>query len=943
MKKIIILLLGIFVTYNITWGQEVLTDKNNYIKILSVNSKGLTFEININDFDTVSEIIDGKKYNIISLKHESFIKETGFPELPKIVRDISIPSTSDIKGKVIYSEFKEIKLPVIPSKGILLRKTDPKDVPYTFDKIYAKNEFFPSNNFEFSGPYIMRNVRGSTISIYPFAYNPITQIVRIYTKLVIEVSFDGTNNKNVLTRSTETENQYFESIYRNHFINHNSQFASIVANSSSVMSNRSVSDNGKMLIITHDNFYNDILNYAAHKNSIGIPTQVVKMSTIGSTSTHIYNYIQNSYNSDNTLTFVLLVGDHAQVPSMMANSSIGSSGSDPSYSLIVGNDNYPDIIVGRFSAETNTQLATMINRSIQYDNMSAQSWFHKGIGIASTQGPGDNNEYDYQHIRNIRNILLNYHYTSVDELYEGSQGGQDASGNPTAAMVSSSINSGASIINYAGHGDHDRWVTSTFLNANVNALTNDNKLPFVFSVACQVGNFTGHTCFAETWLRATNSSSGNPTGAIAFYGSSQNQSWDPPMKAQDEFNLLLSSNSNTTFGALCYNASLAMISSYGQNGVNEFKFWNIFGDPSLIVIPHRPIVPIISGTDNPYSFQQVAYTVSNLPANTSVTWGVSNNATIISGQNTNNVTISICDGSTATLTATLSGNVNTVLTKTLYVNQGELTITCYNDRIEATYIHPYAQCYDWDISQNFINGGIINCGNQSVVLHPANGQTGGYINARARKNNCIMPWQYDYGEVWSWQPTLIGNFNPLRPEPLSVHLYEEVPNQASIGNIEYYWYFGGNLFEVTSESSLFTHNWPCGEYMFKLIVHADNKETSSEDIGFWGMCRGGRSSSSWSAAYPNPASNELIIEKTEEDTENNIAAQNIEKSISNKKASIKVLIYSHSTTKLVYSKNYPSSTQQIKIDTSKLPNGTYYLNIIENGEKVKEQTIIVSH
>ena len=88
--------------------------------------------------------------------------------------------------------------------------------------------------------------------------------------------------------------------------------------------------------------------------------------------------------------------------------------------------------------------------------------------------------------------------------------------------------------------------------------------------------------------------------------------------------------------------------------------------------------------------------------------------------------------------------------------------------------------------------------------------------------------------------------------------------------------------------------------------------------------------------YPNPANDELIIDKIEDGNDDNI---NIGKS----KTTIKVLLYSHSTTKLVFSQDYPSSTQQIKIDTSKLPNGVYYLNIIENGEKVKQQTIIVNH
>jgi hypothetical protein len=37
------------------------------------------------------------------------------------------------------------------------------------------------------------------------------------------------------------------------------------------------------------------------------------------------------------------------------------------------------------------------------------------------------------------------------------------------------------------------------------------------------------------------------------------------------------------------------------------------------------------------------------------------------------------------------------------------------------------------------------------------------------------------------------------------------------------------------------------------------------------------------------------------------------------------------------------SAEQIRINTSQLPNGVYYLNMIANGEKIKQQTIIINH
>ncbi|MDR2065287.1 MAG: T9SS type A sorting domain-containing protein [Prevotellaceae bacterium] len=101
--------------------------------------------------------------------------------------------------------------------------------------------------------------------------------------------------------------------------------------------------------------------------------------------------------------------------------------------------------------------------------------------------------------------------------------------------------------------------------------------------------------------------------------------------------------------------------------------------------------------------------------------------------------------------------------------------------------------------------------------------------------------------------------------------------------------------------------------------------------------------SAYSAAYPNPAGNELTIDREEKSDEVITNATINVQNAQTKNTTVKVLLYSHSTAKLVYSKDFPASEQQIKIDTSKLPNGIYYLNIIANNEKIKQQTIVVNH
>jgi hypothetical protein len=129
-------------------------------------------------------------------------------------------------------------------------------------------------------------------------------------------------------------------------------------------------------------------------------------------------------------------------------------------------------------------------------------------------------------------------------------------------------------------------------------------LPFICSVACNNGQFDDYdTCFAEAWLRATNN--GEPTGAIGVFASTQSQSWDPPMDAEDEIVDILietyENNRRTSYGALCFEGTMHMMDEYGSGCYDETDSWTVFGDPSLQVrtdtpddmtVTHDDLIPI---------------------------------------------------------------------------------------------------------------------------------------------------------------------------------------------------------------------------------------------------------------------------------------------------------------------------------------------------------------
>ncbi|MFZ5354086.1 MAG: C25 family cysteine peptidase [Bacillota bacterium] len=554
-------------------GEKAVMDIKN--KANDVNVTVLESDLNhtvvrfdVNNFSKNSVIIDGKEHYTISCDGTGSHYDRGKPDLPRISRSIIIPGDSDVKLKVISSEYEDYKnFPIAPSKGTIMRTEDPKDVSYSFGHEYKNGHFYPAELAVISEPFIMRELRGATITLNAFQYRPAGETLRVYTSVTVEIVSEGKSTVNTLKSSSAVRiTKDFEAVYANTFINYEN------FRKSEMSVQRDASETGSMLIISYDSFSSAMDPFIQWKNSNGISTTLVNISTVspGNNSTEIKNYIQNYYNQNPNLTYVLLVGDYAQVSSPAYSDGV----SDPTYTKVAGSDNYPDIYVGRFSAETIEDVQTQIDRTIEFEQngYNTADWFKKGIGIASDEGSG---ETDREHMDIIKNKLLNDGYTLVDSIYDPGA---------SASSVSNSLNQGRGIINYCGHGAETYWVTSGFSNSDIQNLQNPGQLPFIISVSCVSGRFHTGTCFAEAWLRSENNS-GSPIGAIGTLMSTVNQPWTPPMVGQDGIIDVLCAGSRISLGGICYAGQTPMIQNGTSDDLLTFHTWTLFGDPSIQILP----------------------------------------------------------------------------------------------------------------------------------------------------------------------------------------------------------------------------------------------------------------------------------------------------------------------------------------------------------------------
>ena len=512
--------------------------------------------------------IGGRDYHQLRVPDAAVTLQAGAPELPVLAASLIIPDLGSMSLVLVAEEHVELALDVAPSKGNLTREVDPATVPWTLGPLYgnaAQAAAWPAEPALLREPYILRDHRGQTVVFQPFQVRPGGRL-RVYTRLEVELRpvADAAPNPLVRQLPPRVVDPSFAAVYARHFLN-----------AGDAERYQPLEEQGRLLIICADALLGELAPFVEWKRQQGMEVDLRAKSQVGATAGAILAFVEDYYVAPG-LAALLLVGDAEQVPSP---SAAGGS-SDPSYAMLAGNDFYPDILVGRFSGSTAAQIATQVERSVEYerDPEAGADWYHLGTGIGSAEGAGigDDGEADWEHQDGLRADLLAYTYSAVDQIYDPGA---------SAVTLSAALNQGRSILNYTGHGSVSAWGTTGFSSSHVGALTNENRLPFIIDVACVNGQFAGGTCFAEVWMRATRN--GNPTGAVGIYASTINQSWAPPMAAQDECVDLLTAESALSFGGICYNGAMRMNDEYADYAMT--RTWTLFGDPTLQVRTATPL------------------------------------------------------------------------------------------------------------------------------------------------------------------------------------------------------------------------------------------------------------------------------------------------------------------------------------------------------------------
>lgn len=257
----------------------------------------------------------------------------------------------------------------------------------------------------------------------------------------------------------------------------------------------------------------------------------------------------------------------------------------------------PELAIGRYPARNAAQLDLMLDSFEAYSNkeFAIDWWRNTGLFIADDFKNGTSTNEIY-HTVQLDMAIQNIPPSIIDNRIYAFQYEPDEFGKkPTARKdFIDSINEGALVTFYTGHGSYDQLGTEAYFRQGIDTpqLTNDDKRTFFISASCDVSQFDSpdFNCLSSDLMMYKNG------GAIATYGATR---------------LSTASSNNRMVGNILY-FSLTNREDVGtaimlaktremSNSGNQAKYV-LFGDPHLeITAPERS--SNITFEENKTSFQ----------------------------------------------------------------------------------------------------------------------------------------------------------------------------------------------------------------------------------------------------------------------------------------------------------------------------------------------------
>lgn len=568
------------------------------------------YRVNSSDFNQVnvsfsageiqSSLVKTANGNFSQLFMEDYLpsRQVGMPELPVMTKLVEIPLCDSVIATVSNARYVEVDASELGVKNDVYPVQPSYPKSYTGQRefakntsVYAKDGFYemPLLSVEKNG--VMRDVNIATVTVSPVAYNPVTKKFRICKSMDVTLTFVNADIPGTYEMKAKYGSPLFEAA------------ATAVINPAERSRDEFSATPIKYVIIAHSMFEGNaqLTEFVNWKKRLGyiVDLAFTGSSQVGTTNTSIANYIKSQYTNatpqNPAPTFVLLIGDHQQIPAF-SSSEQNSHVTDLYYATFT-NDNLPDCYYGRFSATNVSQLTPQIEKTLMYEQytMTDPSYLGAAVLIAGTDS-----YWSTTHAQGAINYAADYINTSSQTHQYTSVHKHNYNCSSQASTIRQEVSNGSGWTNYTAHGSEDGWYDPGFNNSHVSSLNNNGKYGVMIGNCCLTGKFNySSDCFGEVLLRTPNK------GAVVYVGASEVSYWNEDYywavgnrsncTANPTYNASnlgtydrmfhthneAHSNWNTTMGGLVQGGNMAVQSSSSDLKLYYWEIYHIFGDPSL--------------------------------------------------------------------------------------------------------------------------------------------------------------------------------------------------------------------------------------------------------------------------------------------------------------------------------------------------------------------------
>lgn len=526
MKKFLLLITAIcfgVVFSSFSQNQINLNAIKNDFKLTQKGATKLSVFSSLSNVKTIQVSTARGNFTELGVDGYTKIYNIGKPQLPVLSKLIEIPYNAQVQINIISYDEETINLntldisnKIIPCQISYTKSSDPSSRVFSYDQsFYQQNAFNndPLVRVETAG--IMRGVQIGNVYISPFRYNPAQNILKVYNNLQFEIIFNNADLALTDQMKQKFYSPYFESSY-NSLINYREPAAKDVITKYPI----------KFVIISLTSFQATLQPLAYWKRQKGFNV-VEKYYATAPTAATVKTYIQGLYtagtSTDPAPTFVLLVGDIAQIPTNAATKFSGAT--DLYYCTMDGTSDYqPDIYYGRFSATTVAELQPQVDKTLEYEKytMPNPAYLDTVVMIA---GVDDGTQSDGGYSQVWANGQINYgtsnYFNAAHGIYSHTYLWPVTNNAATDVLIRNDIGRGCGYANYTAHGSATGWADPGFSVTQVASMNNLHKYGLMVGNCCVTNQFDySSACFGEALLRASGK------GAVGYIGASYNSLWD---------------------------------------------------------------------------------------------------------------------------------------------------------------------------------------------------------------------------------------------------------------------------------------------------------------------------------------------------------------------------------------------------------------------------------